>query len=230
MPCGTRFLPAHTMPDSAPLSTAKRPVLGAGDKPPALLGRFELLQVLGRGAQATTWLAFDPRLQRQVAIKLMHPVQDQDAALLEHWLREARHVGALAHPLIVPVFEAGVQGRQPYIVFEYVPGRTLAEHLAQQGRCAPHDAVALVADVLDGLQAAHAAGIVHRDLKPSSVMVDNQRHAHIERMRELTTQRRKAPLATKLLIDHAIFHIEADLRWIDLTSSRLTKLKEELCL
>ena len=60
--------------------------------------------------------------------------------------------------------------------------------------------------------------------------LDNQRHAHIERMRELTTQRRKAPLATKLLIDHAIFHIEADLRWIDLTSSRLTKLKEELCL
>ena len=58
----------------------------------------------------------------------------------------------------------------------------------------------------------------------------NQRHAHIERMRELTNQRRKAPLATKLLIDYAIFHIEADLRWIDLTSSRLTKLKEELCL
>lgn len=60
--------------------------------------------------------------------------------------------------------------------------------------------------------------------------LDNQRHAHIERMRELTTQRRQAPLTTKLLIDHAIFHIEADLRWIDLTSSRLTKLKEELCL
>ena len=60
--------------------------------------------------------------------------------------------------------------------------------------------------------------------------LDNQRHAHIERMRELTKQRRVAPIATKLLIDHAIFHIEADLRWIDLTSSRLTKLKEELCL
>lgn len=60
--------------------------------------------------------------------------------------------------------------------------------------------------------------------------LDNQRHTHIERMRELTSQRRKAPLATKLLIDYAIFHIEADLRWIDLTSSRLTKLKEELCL
>lgn len=60
--------------------------------------------------------------------------------------------------------------------------------------------------------------------------LDNQRHAHIERMRDLTRQRREAPLASKLLIDNAIFHIEADLRWIDLTSSRLTKLKEELCL
>lgn len=60
--------------------------------------------------------------------------------------------------------------------------------------------------------------------------LDNQRHAHIERMRALTNQRRDAPIATKLLIDYAIFHIEADLRWIDLTSSRLTKLKEELCL
>lgn len=60
--------------------------------------------------------------------------------------------------------------------------------------------------------------------------LDHQRHAHIERMRELTHTRRQAPLASKLLIDHAIFHIEADLRWIDLTSSRLNKLKEELCL
>lgn len=60
--------------------------------------------------------------------------------------------------------------------------------------------------------------------------LDNQRHAHIERMRTLTQQRREAQLSSKLLIDYAIFHIEADLRWIDLTSSRLTKLKEELCL
>jgi serine/threonine protein kinase len=167
------------MPDFAPLATAKRLVLGAGDKPPAALGRFELLRVLGRGAQASVWLAFDPRLQRQVAIKVMRPVQDPDASSLDHWLREARHVGALAHPFIVPVFEADVQGRQPYTVFEYVPGRTLAEHLAQQGRCAPHDAVALMVDVLEGLQAAHAAGIVHRDVKPSNVMVDNQRHARV---------------------------------------------------
>ena len=122
------------MTDFAPLSTAKRWALGSTDKPPTSLGRFELKKLLGRGAQATVWLALDPRLQREVAIKLMRPVEDQDPSVLEHWLREARHVGRLAHPFIVPVFEADVQGRQPYIVFEYVPGKTLAEHLAQQGR------------------------------------------------------------------------------------------------
>ncbi|OGB47604.1 MAG: serine/threonine protein kinase [Burkholderiales bacterium RIFCSPLOWO2_12_FULL_65_40] len=167
------------MSDFAPLSTARRLVMGGGGAQPAFLGRFELQRVLGQGAQATVWLAQDPRLQRPVAIKLMPPMQGQDASVLETWLREARHVGRLAHPYIVPVFEADVQGSQPYIVFEYVPGCTLAEHLAQQGRCAPHDAVALMVDVLDGLHAAHAAGIVHRDLKPSNVMVDAHRHARV---------------------------------------------------
>ena len=132
------------MTDSAPLSSARRWNLGQGDRPPAVLGRFELKSLLGRGAQASVWLALDPRLQREVAIKLLPPVQDHDSPVLEQWLREARHVGRLAHPYIVRVFEADVQGSQPYIVFEYVPGKTLAAHLAQQGRCTPHDAVALM--------------------------------------------------------------------------------------
>lgn len=153
--------------------------MGAGPRQPAFVGRFELQRELGRGTQATVWLAQDPRLQRPVAIKLLPPLQGEDDAVLQAWLREVRHVGRLAHPYIMPVFEADVQGRQPYIVFEYVPGGTLAEHLQHQGRCAPHDAVALMVDVLDGLQAAHEACIVHRDLKPSNVMVDAHRHARV---------------------------------------------------
>ena len=98
------------MTDFAPLSTARRWALGSGDKPPASLGRFELKKQLGRGAQATVWLALDPRLQRKAAIKLMRPMQDQDPSVLEQWLREARHLGRLAHPYIVPVFEADVLG------------------------------------------------------------------------------------------------------------------------
>lgn len=141
------------------------------------LGRFELQHVLGRGAQATVWLARDTRLHREVAIKWL--ADGGDAQAQEQWLREARHVGRLSHPRIVPVFEADVHEGQPYLVFEYVPGCTLAEHLAHQGRCAVHDAVELMVDVLEGLQAAHEAGIVHCDLKPSNVMVDAQRHARI---------------------------------------------------
>ncbi|MCE1194380.1 MAG: HDOD domain-containing protein [Acidovorax sp.] len=168
------------MTDFAPLSAAKRWALGSTtDKPPASVGRFILQRQLGRSAQARVWLARDPRLERDVVIKLLPPLPQEDPLLLAQWLREARHVGRLAHPFIVPVFEADVQGRQPFLVFEYVPGCTLAEHLAQQGRCAPHDAVALLVDVLDGLQAAHQAGIVHRDLKPSHIMIDAQRHARV---------------------------------------------------
>ncbi|WP_312302274.1 protein kinase domain-containing protein [Diaphorobacter nitroreducens] len=141
------------------------------------LGRFELLHVLGRGAQATVWLARDTRLHREVAVKWL--ADGGDAQAQEQWLREARHVGRLSHPRIVPVFEADVHEGQPYLVFEYVAGCTLAEHLAHQGRCAVHDAVELMVDVLEGLQAAHEAGIVHCDLKPSNVMVDAQRHARI---------------------------------------------------
>lgn len=168
------------MTDFAPLSAAKRWALGStADKPPTAVGRFVLQRLLGRSAQASVWLARDPRLERDVVIKLLQPLPQEDPLLLAQWLREARHVGRLAHPFIVPVFEADVQGRQPFLVFEYVPGCTLAEHLAQQGRCAPHDAVALLVDVLDGLQAAHQAGIVHRDLKPSNIMIDTQRHARV---------------------------------------------------
>lgn len=167
------------MSDSAPLSR----FAGVPAAPPggtASLGRFALQRQLGQGAQASVWLGWDPRLQREVAIKLLAPMLGMQAPqLLEQWLGEARHVGRLAHPNIVRVFEADVQDGQPYIVFEYVPGGTLAERLQQQGRCAAHDAVALMAEVLDGLQAAHAAGIVHRDLKPTNIMLDAQGHAQV---------------------------------------------------
>ncbi|WP_404300393.1 HDOD domain-containing protein [Alicycliphilus denitrificans] len=164
------------MSDSVPRIATKGAATGA-QAAPQHLGRFELLRVLGKGAQATVWLAQDTRLQRQVALKLLEA--GQDAPVQEQWLREARHVGQLSHPCIVPVFEADVHQGQPYLVFEYVPGCTLAEHLAQQGRCAVHDAVEIMIDVLEGLQAAHDAGIVHRDLKPSNVMVDAQRHGRV---------------------------------------------------
>jgi serine/threonine protein kinase len=135
------------------------------------LGRFELRRQLGKGAQATVWLAFDPRLEREVAVKLMHA--GANALAVDQWLREARSVSRLNHPHIVPVFEADVYKQQPYLVFEYVPGRTLTAHLRARGALPAREAVEMMVGVLDALQLAHAAGVVHRDLKPSNILVDS---------------------------------------------------------
>ncbi len=133
------------------------------------VGRFELQRVLGRGAQATVWLAHDPRLEREVAIKLL----DHGAAASEvsQWLNEARAVSRLTHPNIVPVFEADTRDDQPYLVFEFVDGPTLAQARRGQGAMPPRDAVAVVMGVLDALATAHERGVVHRDLKPSNVLL-----------------------------------------------------------
>ncbi len=143
------------------------------DTPPEL-GRFRLLQRLGEGAQATVWLAHDPLLDREVAVKLLK-TQAVDATApgtVDEWLHEARAVSRLTHPNIVPVFEADTQGGRSYLVFEYVSGGTLTERLRAGPRPSAAEAVTLMLGVLDGLAAAHAAGLVHRDLKPSNVLMD----------------------------------------------------------
>ncbi len=143
------------------------------------LGRFELRRVLGKGAQATVWLGFDARLEREVAVKVITAGADVDPRDITHWLQEARSVSRLTHPNIVPVFEADVENGRPYLVFEFVPGRTLAEHLRARGSLPPHEALALMLGVLDALQTAHAAGVVHRDLKPSNILVDGAGRARV---------------------------------------------------
>ncbi|HET9822015.1 MAG TPA: HDOD domain-containing protein [Burkholderiaceae bacterium] len=138
---------------------------------PARVGRFSLVRQLGRGAQATVWLAHDARLDREVALKLLDV--GHDGVALEEWLHEARAVSRLAHPHIVPVFEADEDEGRPYLVFEYVPGPTLAAHLRERAAPMPaREAAVLMRCVLDALAAAHERGIVHRDLKPSNILLD----------------------------------------------------------
>ena len=142
-----------------------------------MIGRFELRRVLGSGAQATVWLGFDPRLEREVAIKWMNQAAQASAGY--DWRREARSVSRLTHPHIVPVFEADLFEGRPFLVFEYAVGDTLAEQLRRDGAMAPRAAVAMMLGVLEGLQAAHAAGVVHRDLKPSNVLVEADGRARV---------------------------------------------------
>ncbi len=143
------------------------------------IGRFEIKRLLGQGAQAHVWLAFDPRLEREVAIKQMKDAPAQEALTVQQWLQEARSVSRLTHPHIVPLFEADVDGQQPYLVFEYVSGETLAQRLATLGAMPGAQAVPIVQDVLSALIAAHARGVVHRDLKPSNILMDPSGRARV---------------------------------------------------
>lgn len=145
------------------------------------IGRFELLRVLGHGAQSTVWLARDPRLEREVALKL---IEGADAAALGEGLAEARAVAALNHPHIVAVFESDVHQppgapAQSYLVFEVVPGESLAERLKSRGAIAPRAAVELLLGAVDAIAQAHAAGVVHRDLKPSNLLLDAAGRARV---------------------------------------------------
>ena len=137
------------------------------------VGRFEIRRELGRGAQSVVYLAWDPQLEREVAIKTLHFARTdptRNAALVA----EARSVSRLRHPNLVPIFDVGEEAGDPYLVFEFVNGPNLAELIAREGRIAPARAADLMRQVLDALALAHAAGIIHRDLKPSNILIDPQ--------------------------------------------------------
>ena len=135
------------------------------------IGRFEIIRELGRGAQSVVYLARDPHLQREVAIKTLHFAR-ADALKNQQLLSEARMVSQLRHPNIVPIFEAGEEGGDIYLVFEFVPGQNLRDYLKTNGQLSPVQAIAIVHPVLDAIAHAHAAGIIHRDLKPSNILID----------------------------------------------------------
>jgi serine/threonine protein kinase len=136
------------------------------------IGRFEVRGELGRGAQSVVYLGFDPQLQREIAIKTLHFAQP-DPAQNRTLLEEARTVGKMRHPSIVPIFEAGEEDGDLYLVFEYVPGKNLAEFLRQSGALPPVKAVSILRPILDAVAYAHAQGIIHRDLKPSNILLDD---------------------------------------------------------
>jgi len=138
---------------------------------PQKIGKFDILRVLGTGAQSVVYLAHDAHLQREVAIKSLH-LEGRDEARKQALMDEARTVSKLRHPNIVPIFDAGEQDGDPYLVFEYVEGSSLAEYLRGKGGMPPPRAIEVMLLILDAVESAHRHGIIHRDLKPSNILMN----------------------------------------------------------
>ena len=142
---------------------------------PRLLGsRYEIGETLGYGGMAEVHRGRDVRLGREVAIKVLRADLARDPSFQARFRREAQTAASLNHPAIVAVYDTGeedVYGNQPYIVMEYVEGRTLRDVLKIEGRLMPRRAMEIVADVCAALDFCHRNGIVHRDVKPGNVMI-----------------------------------------------------------
>ena len=133
--------------------------------------RYELGPVLGQGGMARVHRAVDRQLRRPVAVKILAPPYDRDRAFVERFRREARAAAGLGHPNIVAVFDTGSDDGTHYIVTELVEGETLAERIRREGPLPADEAVAIGADVVAALAAAHERGVIHRDVKPGNVML-----------------------------------------------------------
>ena len=134
-------------------------------------GRYAVTARIAHGGMATVYRATDTRLDREVALKVMHAELARDEEFVRRFVGEAKSVARLSHQNVVAVFDQGADGPYLYLAMEYVPGRTLKELLRDSGRFPPAAALEIMAGVLDGLAAAHASGIVHRDVKPENVLL-----------------------------------------------------------
>ena len=146
--------------------------------PGTRLGPYEILARIGEGGMGVVYRARDPRLDRQVALKLLPADMAADSRARERLRREAMAVAALDHPYICKIFEIGEDGDALFLVMEYIAGKTLHQRLLE-GRMPMPEALHVAGEIAEALQEAHAAGFLHRDLKPANIMLTQQGHVKV---------------------------------------------------
>jgi beta-lactam-binding protein with PASTA domain/tRNA A-37 threonylcarbamoyl transferase component Bud32 len=134
-------------------------------------GRYRITGRVARGGMATVYTAVDDRLERTVALKIIHPSQATNVHFVDRFTDEAKTIARLTHPNVVAVYDQGRHEGLPYLVMEFVQGRTLRDLLAQRRRLTAVEALAIMEQMLAAIAAAHRAGLVHRDVKPENVLV-----------------------------------------------------------
>ncbi|HEY7536373.1 MAG TPA: serine/threonine-protein kinase [Gaiellaceae bacterium] len=143
-----------------------------------LLG-YRIEALVGRGGMGVVYQAYDPRLKRKVALKLIAPELSAEKAFRARFLAEAELAASLEHPNVVPIHDAGEADGQLYLVMRYVEGEDLKTLLATQGALEPRRALSICTQVADALDSAHERGLVHRDVKPSNVLLDARERVYL---------------------------------------------------
>lgn len=142
------------------------------------LGKYEMVERLASGGMAEVYKAFQPGVERFVAIKVMHSHLAESTDFVQRFQREARSIGRLLHPHILRLIDFDVDGDIYYMVMEYLPGGTLRNYLNSQKRLPTDEALRLILQLADALAYAHQQGMIHRDIKPANVMFADETHQH----------------------------------------------------
>jgi eukaryotic-like serine/threonine-protein kinase len=179
------------------------------------VGRYKLLELLGRGGMGEVYLAFDHRLNRRIALKLLPSDFSRDRERVRRFEQEARAASAISHPNVAHIYEIGEEQGWHYITMEHVRGRTLRE-VIKQGPLGGREALDIAAQIASALEAAHEAGIIHRDIKPENVMLRDDGYAKVLDFRTGQAHRQRAALCRRrgrhaaLLASHAAGAVDGD--------------------
>lgn len=141
---------------------------------PERIGGYEVLSLIGSGAMGRVYLAHDAQLGRRVAVKVMNPAKARDVAARRMFIRESRAAAAVEHPHVMTIHQVGEDRGLPFIVMQYLQGRTLAELHRAGERLSLGDVLRIGREIAEGLAAAHACGLVHRDIKPDNIFLSGR--------------------------------------------------------
>ena len=144
-----------------------------------IAGRYEVEELVGHGGMSSVYKAHDSLLERHVALKILHEQYNADDDFVERFKREARSVAQLQHPNIVTVIDRGDEDGRQFIVFEYIEGENLKEHVVRKGRLDVREALEIAVEVARGLAFAHEQGLIHRDVKPQNILLNGDRRAKV---------------------------------------------------
>lgn len=183
-------------PSPPALNRPRRSIVGTGTEH---IGRYVLEQVLGRGGMAVVYLAYDPTMQRRIAVKILSPRFNTTPEFLSRFREEAALVAALEHECIVQVYDLGEHEGQPFIVMQYLPGGTLAQRLTAGAMSLP-DTAPIIERVARGLEVAHQRGIAHQDIKPANILFDERSQAYLSDFGIAVASQAGTPLAPQRII------------------------------